>query len=323
LRNALAGLYWTLDESRRIAVQIGLNPIFVHFSPKPVNTWMSILEEAHKQELLQDLIAAARAEYPKVQILELAQKNLLTGVDSGEISPEEWKSPGLGDQLEKIIGQSSTLRPIRFLEGGLVASRSVCRVVLADQSSGTGFLTTDNFLVTSHHVIRNVDDARDARVEFNYQKTLQDSDAASESYTLIPDKGFFTSPTEEENGDDWTVVRVQGSPNERWGSLSIHPTEPKIHQEVVIIQHPGGGDKQIALSHNLLVYADKKRLQYLTDTLSGSSGSPVFNEEWQVIGIHHKGGWLREPGSKAVYFRNQAILINVVAKHFESMAASV
>jgi len=79
-----------------------------------------------------------------------------------------------------------------------------------------------------------------------------------------------------------------------------------------IIQHPGGGQKQIALSHNVIANADDRRLQHLTDRLEGSSGSPAFDLDWRVVGLHHKGGMLVEPGGKQAYYRNQGIHINRV-----------
>ena len=61
------------------------------------------------------------------------------------------------------------------------------------------------------------------------------------------------------------------------------PVTVAKEQRVVIIQHPGGGQKQIAIAHNLVTYFDDNSVQYLTDTMPGSSGSPVFNEAWEVI----------------------------------------
>jgi V8-like Glu-specific endopeptidase len=57
-----------------------------------------------------------------------------------------------------------------------------------------------------------------------------------------------------------------------------------------------------------------RRIHYLTDTLPGSSGSPVFDQRWRVVALHHSGGWLREPGSesKRAYLRNEGILIDAV-----------
>jgi endonuclease G len=30
-------------------------------------------------------------------------------------------------------------------------------------------------------------------------------------------------------------------------------------------------------------------LQYVADTMDGSSGSPVFNQNWEVVALHHSG----------------------------------
>ena len=59
-----------------------------------------------------------------------------------------------------------------------------------------------------------------------------------------------------------------------------------IYVPVNIIQHPSGHPKRVALRNNLLTDADATTIRYFTDTLTGSSGSPVFNDAWQVIGLH-------------------------------------
>jgi endonuclease G len=59
---------------------------------------------------------------------------------------------------------------------------------------------------------------------------------------------------------------------------------------VNIIQHPEGDYKQVVLRENQLVTRLEKLLHYLADTNPGSSGSPVFNDQWEVIALHHWGG---------------------------------
>ena len=312
LRNLLAGLYWNVEEARRIVLEVEMNPAFISFSGKSINTWQNILEQAQYHDKVRDIIAKACEEYPKLQSLALAEQNLLLAIQTPQIQEDAWHGPRDADSLEKIIGTASTLRPISFLQRGLEMSRSVARVVLADGSSGSGFLTKNNLLITNNHVISSASVAQGATVEFNYQKTAQGLDAPVDTYKLAPENGFATSPEEEDGGDDWTAVRVQGNPNDKWGAFALTEANPKAQDEVIIIQHPGGGPKQIALSHNVVAFANDKRLQYLTDTLEGSSGSPVFNTEWQVVALHHKGGLLREPGSNQAVYRNQGVHINVV-----------
>ena len=128
-------------------------------------------------------------------------------------------------------------------------------------------------------------------------------------------------PLRQKNKGEMTgpLVRVNGEPSKKWGYLTMNRADPRVKDEVVIIQHPGGRPKQVALSHNVVVYVDDHRLQYLTDTLEGSSGSPVFDGNWNLVALHHKGGWLREPKSQEAVYRNQGININVIIDGLSSI----
>jgi endonuclease G len=79
---------------------------------------------------------------------------------------------------------------------------------------------------------------------------------------------------------------------------------------VFIIQHPDGGPKMIGLSHNLVRHVDDDVLQYWTDTKAGSSGSPVFDNRWRVVGLHHR--WVAAPEGEGVAYRNQGRRIEPV-----------
>jgi V8-like Glu-specific endopeptidase len=310
LRDVLAGLYPTVTESRQVVVQAGLNPLRIAFDPKAVTNWFHILEEAQKHNKVQAIVQVARDEYPENEWLALALQGNLAAIKGPDIEQDVvWKGLDDAAQLEKIIGAQSTLLPISFLEIGLARARSVARVLCADGSSGSGFVTDGNMLITNQHVLPNEAAARDAVVQFNYQKTAAGRDAPVETCRLAPQDGFATSPWEE---NDWTAARLQGNPGESWGVLKLARVSPQVGDRVNIIQHPGGGAKQIALYHNVVVFVGDNRLQYLTDTLPGSSGSPVFDGEWRVAALHHSGGWLREPGSKRTYYRNEGIHVNAL-----------
>lgn len=315
LRNVLADRYWRVEEARRIVLEVGMNPIFIEFSNSPINTWQSILERADQQGKVGDIISTAHQENPHVEALALAEQGLLhLAVEPPPLTDVVWRGPKDPGQLEQIIGMASTLRPISFLQRGLEVSKAVGRIVLSDGSRGTGFLVKDNLLITNHHVIPTATAAEGATVEFNFEKTVDGLDAPIDSYRLAPGDVFVTSPNEDDGGDDWTAVRVRGDANARWGGLPLGATNPRVQDEVIIVQHPWGGSKQIALSHNVIAFVSERRLQYLTDTLEGSSGSPVFNVDWQVVAVHHRGGWLRDPNTKGAVYRNQGIHINVVSE---------
>ena len=81
-----------------------------------------------------------------------------------------------------------------------------------------------------------------------------------------------------------------------FGYLPLAGVEGKIHvgQPVNIIQHPGGGRKQIVFRESTLKLLPKGKdldnvAHYTGDTKPGSSGSPVFSDAWEVIALHHSG----------------------------------
>jgi V8-like Glu-specific endopeptidase len=109
------------------------------------------------------------------------------------------------------------------------------------------------------------------------------------------------------------VVQVKGSPGAKWGFINLRDDlTVKAKQDVAIIQHPGGQPKQIAIVDNEIEYVDDSVVQYLTDTLPGSSGSPVFDNDWECVALHHSGGWLPQPSDQSTHFRNEGIRISAV-----------
>lgn len=206
------------------------------------------------------------------------------------------ESQGL-NTLERIIAFND-LMPVNYLEKGMDAARAVGRIHKRDSHSGnlldyaTGFLISPRLLLTNHHVFASSDQARLSEVEFNYQQNKDGSWMGSEFFSLEPDTFFFA---DEEL--DFAVVAVaqttrqSGKPLALFGWLTLNPQIGKVSpgEYLTIIQHPSGGDKQIALRENQLLKIDTHTLWYRTDTAPGSSGSPVFNDVWQVVALHHSG----------------------------------
>ncbi len=206
------------------------------------------------------------------------------------------ESQGL-NALERFIG-GSDLMPVHYLEKGMDAARAVGRIHKRDSQSGnlldyaTGFLISPRLLLTNHHVFGSPDEARLSEVEFNYQQNKDGTWMGSEFFALQPDTFFFT-----DEQLDFAVVAVaktarqSSKPLTAFGWLTLNPQIGKVSpgEYLSIIQHPSGGDKQLALRENQLLKIDTHTLWYRTDTAPGSSGSPVFNDVWQVVALHHSG----------------------------------
>lgn len=314
LNYVLAGLYPFPGESHRIVSEAGIPPQFVAFRDKAIDTWYEILRAADGRRKVIDVVRVALKEHPENSVLVEAQKGELAQVEAPAVNKElPWKGTLPADTVEKIMGKQSTFLPVSFLEIGLLRARAVARVQLESGELGSGFLLKDNLFLTNHHVIASSSQAASATVQFNYQQSPSGLDLQPTTFSLDPDRGFATSAE-----NDWTFIRVGGDANADWGATEIEEVDVSAADRVNIIQHPSGGPKQIAIYHNVVAYVDDDRIQYLTDTLPGSSGSPVFDSQWRVVALHHSGGWILEPQTKNHVFRNEGININRVLEGLKS-----
>jgi V8-like Glu-specific endopeptidase len=303
-REAMARKYPTQDEARMFVARTGLNPARIAFQPRADLTWFSILDEAQKQgpRLVRVLIERALDEFPEDDGL----KRFLDGApvryaEGPALSEGDWRGRRTTTP-EKLMGNQSALVPVSFLEVGLRRARAVVRFKGGDGSLGSGFLIPGDLLVTNRHILSTQEDATVGVVQFNYQKTAEGRDAEIEELGLDPDVLFMSS-----ENDDFTVVKVKGEPTKRWGAIEIEDARISVGDRVNIIQHPGGEQKQLSFFHNLVEFVGQGRVQYLTDTLPGSSGAPVFDKEWRLVALHRSGGWIPEPGSKERCYRNEGV----------------
>ena len=113
----------------------------------------------------------------------------------------------------------------------------------------------------------------------------------SKTFPLDPERFFYTSLDL-----DFTLVAVRptatdGSALSEFGHLRLRSESGKslLGEFLTIIQHPSGATKQVALRENKLVDILPYFVHYSTDTMPGSSGSPAFNDQWEVVALHHAG----------------------------------
>lgn len=223
--------------------------------------------------------------------------------------PREWHGQtSSAEYLEAVLGEN-TLRSISFLEQGLKASRPVALVKVGSTRAGTGFLVAPDLLITNHHVLPMRDDVEKTAFLFNYQLDFQGRPLEVHQYGPKPG-GIFHTCKEL----DYAVVELSGCPWDSWGHLPLGRSEVTPDERVNIIQHPAAQPKQIAIQNNFVQYVGDGVVQYLTTTMPGSSGSPVFNDEWTVVALHHAGGLVLEPRTNRRYFRNEGILIEEILR---------
>lgn len=232
-----------------------------------------------------------------------------------------------GPALERIIDESDLL-PIMFLEQGARIQRSVARIVLkqshgglpAGSGWGTGFLVSPDLLLTNNHVIPDTSTALKVHIQFNYQLSPNGIQNQTQYFSTAADNLLHTNKSL-----DYTLLRVNpgpipsdgaatsgmAPPGQHWGFIPINQTPNfRAQQHFNIIQHPAGRHKEVALQDNEIDELFENAVRYKGDTEGGSSGSPVFDNLWQLVALHHSAGQ-RVDGK---WVNNEGIRIDRIAQ---------
>ena len=88
-----------------------------------------------------------------------------------------------------------------------------------------------------------------------------------------------------------------GTPITDFGAIAMIAMSGKgvAGEHVSLKQQPGGGTKQVVVRENRIITLDPNRfpnvspdaIHYQADTEPGSSGAAVFNDQWDLVAIHH------------------------------------
>ncbi len=120
-------------------------------------------------------------------------------------------------------------------------------------------------------------------------------------------------------GDEWGFINLP-DPNDVV-YLEPEPHDPWSEQHINIIQHPRGRRKEVVLQRNVLTHIYENAVRYTTDTEGGSSGSPVFNNTWDLLALHHAGGDYVE--AERIWINNEGMridsIVNDLRTHFGSL----
>ncbi len=206
----------------------------------------------------------------------------------------ETKNTLLG--FERAIGATGDILSIEFFEAGLLAARAVGLIsVNFGTYNGTGFLVGNNLLLTNHHVLPDAMRAATSVLQLDLEFNNHGMTKVPQEFELDPDRFYYSDV-----GLDFALVAVNdtsvsGRALESYGYHPIIPRQGKIRigDSVNVIQHPQGGMKSVVVHNsNLLHLENSTDLEpycwYSSDTEPGSSGSPVFNNRWEVVALHHR-----------------------------------
>ena len=203
--------------------------------------------------------------------------------------------------VDRLVSGGDALN-VSYLERGMIAADAVARIEVRNGDSelvgyGTGFMVSPRLLLTNHHVLPSADDAAQSWVHFRYEYDALGRLLEPCVFALEPSTLFFTDPDL-----DTTVVAVAPETPDRrqrvsrfgWLRLSASADTIVPGEWLTMVHHPDGRPKQVALRQNLLISRADGDLWYATETAPASSGAPVFNDSWQVVGVHRLGAPARD-----------------------------
>ena len=196
------------------------------------------------------------------------------------------------DILEAAFG--GNFLSFRVYCEGIRRAKAVARIgPSSEEPFGTGFLVdgadldprleNQRLLVTCDHVVSSTDyrALRPNRAVVTFR--ADDSSIRRFGVRSI----VWSRP---EGNLDVSILRLDGDvgdlPSVCWAQGPPEATE----QRVLIFGHAEGGALSFSFGDNRLVDRNDRFLQYRAPTVHGSSGSPVFNSAWELIGVHHSGG---------------------------------
>ena len=207
---------------------------------------------------------------------------------------------------------------MNFLENGARAARAVCRLEWSKRGEGTGFLVAPDLILTSYHVLKPPEYGGDlerrirgCEVRFGAVRTPEGGVSAGDRVAKLHHNALKASS--EPDQLDYALLKLREPVVDDYRILKASLSDEPIYKDQYanIIQHPLGGPMKVALRYNQIVEVMGERVYYLSDTLEGSSGSPVFDDEWRVIALHRAGG-LQDQSGRVLLEANEGIPIAVI-----------
>lgn len=249
------------------------------------------------------------------------------------LTPQQVQRTAEADMVsfEKILGNTG-VQTYWWMRAAMNRARSVALIRQPDgRGVGTGFLVRGRdlheplgdelFLLTNAHVVSDSPEQRGAlrsdKASVAFEATA-DSDRTARRHRVR--EIAWNSPPELLDASLLRFVEPPVGIEPCPVSVSLPVTDED--QRVYVIGHPLGGDLSFSLQDNRLLdhegptsgkptIAGRVLLHYRAPTEPGSSGSPVFSADWDVIGLHHAGADFMPKlnGKQGTYAANEGIWI--------------
>jgi V8-like Glu-specific endopeptidase len=286
----------------------------------------NLVDAAFREGFVNDLVIGAREFNPGNEALhELA---LSLGFVSTRTSKQE---------RERIIDEAkSNLSPTSFREKIFQAEIRVCRLEIpapeGKTAKGSGFLVAPALVMTNRHVVESLldhgCDPAAARARFDYKAGTDNVTVQAGSVLKFAQQWLVDASEEGPYGDevlpqphelDYAIVRLEKVPPQVGGVDRGYYQIPEQHAKLAedaplfIMQHPSGRPLELALDMKAGIGENPNgtRVRYRTNTEPGSSGSPCFTPDFELVALHHSGDPDFDPAHKPTY--NEGIPMRAIA----------
>jgi hypothetical protein len=306
-QNALISAY-PVPEDFETFLLLRLNKsyaLLVSGGSKYGNAITQVLVQAKADGWLGDLIKAAQADKPKnVRLRKLDELDTA----AADTSPA-------GKSVEDIVrpGGFEEADPSPWIDTLIAHMARTCRIEHpVNQGIGTGFLVANDLLLTNWHVVRKLILGSAKPTEyvcrFDYSKS-NGVTSAGVTFQLADAKPLSSSPgsalelgtgTQEPTGDelDYALLRLAQSVGSTlgptgfkrgWIPVSAKVPMPPVGSIVLVLQHPSGDPLKLKIGACRGPNSTGTRMKHDANTASGSSGSPCFDEQLNLIALHCAG----------------------------------
>lgn len=308
-----------------------------------------LLMTLEEKGLTEDFLSYAYVHLPgrdqaRAAIAKLCPEAAAIPQQKIDLSAQIAGEPQFGSDNAFLPGLQRNVRPylakldVHIWRDRLVKiERQVCRVELEGNGLGTGFLVGPDTVLTNWHVFEIAKDGNKfSKIGCRFDYTRLPDGSIRPGRLVMLNSAIDTSPYSPaemtDNPDnpppnseqlDYALLRltsrvgedqIDGVPRE-WIKLPKAALPLPAGAPILILQHPDGSPMKLALDTEAVIGLNDNgtRLRYRTNTEYGSSGSPVFTMDWDVVALHHYG----DPKWQSPLF-NQGVPIELIRQRIEA-----
>lgn len=296
---------------------------------------------------LLNAISYLRAEFkPEKRVFQKAFEKVAAKSEEFITADQGIAPAPVPDAVEKIVHEDDLLT-YGWLRRAISVGDSIARLTVTRYQGrrpqtipgkgepmvyhGTGWLIGRQYIITNHHVINARSEAepyadevslhvqaQNTKVEFGFDN----KDTGGEVVEVESLEAWW--PWKDDPRLDYAILKLRTPSNRE--SLTLSPRAldqlseflmmPDLNNPAVnIVQHPRGGAKMLGIRNNLVNNITNNKVVYFTDTERGSSGSPVCDDNWEVVALHRGVGTIGKNidfQGKATSYANNGVRIDLI-----------